>query len=200
MRSSLHLQQCPACLVRLNWMVCKMGVKWPYSCCFVVCCFQDLFKYHFCVVPIQLLFFFFFLSKPVVGIQVLQPYCSTDMATTWKKSILFYQRSNFHVIDNVSVAVHVFPIRVLISLSVDEIVPPGYGNCSSNFRGWPFNVDIAPSTCTLFYLRSSRSQCFLLLAPGYAAGIWLGQVYLQEAQDHLRLSSPLWNIVDSSSF
>ena len=38
------LQQCPACLVRFILMVLVIGVKWPYSCCFVRCCFQDLFN------------------------------------------------------------------------------------------------------------------------------------------------------------
>ena len=33
--SSLHLQQCPACFVRLNWMVLDIGCRWPYSYCFV---------------------------------------------------------------------------------------------------------------------------------------------------------------------
>ena len=32
-----------ACLVHLTWIV-FMGGRWPYSCCFVECCFQDLFK------------------------------------------------------------------------------------------------------------------------------------------------------------
>ena len=44
MSSSLLLQLCPACLVRLNWMVLEMGGWWPYSCCFVGCCFQDSFN------------------------------------------------------------------------------------------------------------------------------------------------------------
>ena len=44
MNSSLLLQQCPACLVHLTWMVWEMGGRWPYNCCFMVCCFQDLFK------------------------------------------------------------------------------------------------------------------------------------------------------------
>ena len=35
MRSSLLLQQCPACLVRLTWIVFVMGGRWPYSWCFV---------------------------------------------------------------------------------------------------------------------------------------------------------------------
>ena len=44
MSSSLLLQQCPVCLVRLTWIVFMMGGKWPYSWCFVGCCLQDLFN------------------------------------------------------------------------------------------------------------------------------------------------------------
>ena len=44
MSSSLLLQQCPACLVRLTWIVFRMGGRWPYSWCFVGCCLQDLFN------------------------------------------------------------------------------------------------------------------------------------------------------------
>ena len=43
MSSSLLLQQCPACLVRLIWIVEVMGGRWPYSWCFVGCCRLDLF-------------------------------------------------------------------------------------------------------------------------------------------------------------
>ena len=44
MSSSLLFQQCPACLVRLTWMVFVMGGRWPYSRCFVGCYCQDLFN------------------------------------------------------------------------------------------------------------------------------------------------------------
>ena len=44
MSSSLRLQQCPACLVRLTWIVFVIGGRWPYSWCLVGCCRQDLFK------------------------------------------------------------------------------------------------------------------------------------------------------------
>ena len=44
MSSSLLLQQCLACLVRLTWIVFVMSDRWPYSCCFVGCCLQDLFN------------------------------------------------------------------------------------------------------------------------------------------------------------
>ena len=44
MSSSLLLQKCPACLVRLTCIVFVMGGKWPYSWCLVGCCHQDLFN------------------------------------------------------------------------------------------------------------------------------------------------------------
>ena len=44
MSLSLLLQQCPACLVRLTWIVFVIGGRWPYSWCLVGCCHQDLFK------------------------------------------------------------------------------------------------------------------------------------------------------------
>ena len=44
MISSLLLQQCPACLVRLTWIVFVMGGRWPYSWYLVGCCRQDLFN------------------------------------------------------------------------------------------------------------------------------------------------------------
>ena len=46
MSSSLLLQQCPACLVRLTWIVFAMGGRWPYSWCLVGCCHQDLFNIY----------------------------------------------------------------------------------------------------------------------------------------------------------
>ena len=53
MSSSLLLQQCPACLVRLAWIVFVMGGRWPYSWYLVECCCQDLFNIarncHMCV-------------------------------------------------------------------------------------------------------------------------------------------------------
>ena len=44
MSLSLLLQQCPACLVRLTWMVFVIGGRWPYSWCFLGCWRQDLFN------------------------------------------------------------------------------------------------------------------------------------------------------------
>ena len=44
MSSSLLLQLCPACLVRLTWIGFVIGGRWPYSWCLVGCCYQDLFR------------------------------------------------------------------------------------------------------------------------------------------------------------
>ena len=44
MNSSLLLQQWPACLVRLTWIVFVMGGRWLYSWCLAGCCRQDLFN------------------------------------------------------------------------------------------------------------------------------------------------------------
>ena len=46
MSSSLLLQQCPACLVRLTWIVFVIGGRWPYSWCLVGCCCQDFSGLH----------------------------------------------------------------------------------------------------------------------------------------------------------
>ena len=42
--SSLLLQQCPACLVRLAFIAFVIGGRWPYSWRLVGCCCQDLFN------------------------------------------------------------------------------------------------------------------------------------------------------------
>ena len=42
-KSLMLLQQCPACLVRLTWIVFVMGGRWSYSWCLVGCCRQDFF-------------------------------------------------------------------------------------------------------------------------------------------------------------
>ena len=44
MSSSLLLQQCSACLVRLTRIVLVMAGRWPYSWCLVGCCPLDLFN------------------------------------------------------------------------------------------------------------------------------------------------------------
>ena len=44
MSPSSFSQLCPAYLALLSWMLSETGSKWPYCCCFVRCCFQDMIK------------------------------------------------------------------------------------------------------------------------------------------------------------
>ena len=53
--SSLLLQQCPACLVRLAWIVFVMGGRWPFSWCLMRCCCEHLLNKswrHSCVIAV----------------------------------------------------------------------------------------------------------------------------------------------------
>ena len=42
--SSLLLRQCPACLVRLTWIVFVIDDRWPYSFSFMGYCLQESLK------------------------------------------------------------------------------------------------------------------------------------------------------------
>ena len=48
------------------------------------------------------------------------------------------------MIDKVSIAVHAFPMRVLTSFLVDEILLPWYVNWSTNFKGSSALMEMAP--------------------------------------------------------
>ena len=52
---------------------------------------------------------------------MVHQYSSTGKAAAWKKS-------DFRMIDNLSIAVHAFSVRMLTSLSVDELLLPRYVN------------------------------------------------------------------------
>ena len=140
MNSPFLLQQCPACLVRLTWM----GGKWPYSCYFAGCCFQDFFTFarsNLVQFPSS------FLSIRFVTIHVVHPYSYIDTAATWKKSrFILSNRSDFHIINGLSIAIHAFGRRISTSLSVDEMLLPRYVNLSTNFRGPPISVEGAIPT------------------------------------------------------
>ena len=83
----LLLQQCPTYLVRLIWMVLEMGGRWLFCCCFVGCCFQDLFNIA-CRILVQFLSSFF--SMHLVSVHVVHPCSRTDMTAAWKKSAFYF--------------------------------------------------------------------------------------------------------------
>ena len=122
MSSTLLLQQCPACLVRLTWIVFVIGGRWPYSWCLVGCCRQDLFKIARSIL-VQLPSSFF--SNCFVRVHVVHPYSSIDSTAAWKKlRFILLVRSDFHIIDSLLIAVHAFVNLVPMSFSVDATLLP----------------------------------------------------------------------------
>ena len=94
MSSFLLLQQCPACLVRLTWIVFVIGGRWPYSWCLVGCCHQDLFKIARNILVWLPSSFF---SSRFVRVHVVHPYSSIDATAAWKKlRFILSVRSDFH--------------------------------------------------------------------------------------------------------
>ena len=73
---------CSTCLVHLTWKVLERGGGWPYSCCWVECCFQDLFNIACCIL---VHFPSSFFSIHLVSIHVVHPYSNIDTTAAWKK-------------------------------------------------------------------------------------------------------------------
>ena len=108
----------------------------------------------------------------------LQSYNFTDKATARKNShFISSQRSYFHMVDNLSIAVHAFPMCRSISLSIAELLLPKYMNWFTDFTGLTSNEKLAPFGLKhmTVYLPLRRDHCFLLLAPGYAAEFGLSR-------------------------
>ena len=107
-----------------------------------------------------MLFSFSLFSMRFVSVHVVHPLNSIDTTAVRKKSsFILSDRSNFHMIDSLLIAVHAFVKRILTLLSVDETLLPRHVNLSINFRGPPFWVEMAPSRLKLMYsvcLRSHR--------------------------------------------
>ena len=122
MSSSLLLQQCPACLVPQTWIVFVTGGRWPYSWCFVEFASRTcsiLLAAFLCNCPLA------FFSGRFLSVQVVHPYYSIDTTAAWKKlRFILSDWSDFHMIDSLSIAIHAFVSRVLISFSIDETLLP----------------------------------------------------------------------------
>ena len=67
-----------------------------------------------------------------------------DTVTAWKKPrFILSDSSGFYIIDNLSLTFYAFAWRILISLSVDEILLLRYVNLSS--KSLPLRVNMALS-------------------------------------------------------
>ena len=87
MSSSLLLQQCTPCLLRLIWMVFEMSGRRPYSCYFVGYCLQDLFHI---VRRLLVQFLSSFFSILFVSVHVVHPYGNIDSTAVWKKLAFYF--------------------------------------------------------------------------------------------------------------
>ena len=133
--SFLLPQQWPTCLVRLSWTVLEIGGRCPYNCCFMGCCFQDLFNTARSTL-LQLPSSFF--SIRFVSVHLVHPYNRIDTTSPWKKSRFILSDSlDFPIINNLSIVAHTFARRILVLFSIDETQLPRYMNWSSTFKSKP---------------------------------------------------------------
>ena len=117
-----------------------MGGKWPYSCCFVGCCLQDLFSIA-CSILVYLPSSFFSIRSD--SVYVVHPYSAIDSTAALKKlCFILSVRSDFHMTDILSMAVHAFAKRVLMSVSVNEIMLPRSVNLTTSFRKQLFSKEM----------------------------------------------------------
>ena len=66
-----------------------------------------------------------FFSSRLVSVHVVHPYSSIDTTAAWKKlRFILSVRSDFHMIESLSIAVHAFVSHVSMSFSVDETLLP----------------------------------------------------------------------------
>ena len=99
----------------LGWFV---GGKWLYIWCFVGRRFQDLFKTE-CSILLEFPSNFF--SKHFKDL-VVQPYSSTDIATTWMNSnFIPSERSDFHMIVMLLIVFFVLPMCML-TLFLENVI------------------------------------------------------------------------------
>ena len=75
----------------------------------------------------------------------MHPYSSIDTIAAWKKlRFILSVRSDFHMIDSLSIAVHAFVSRMSMSFSVDETLLPKLVNLSTSFRELPSSAEMSP--------------------------------------------------------
>ena len=163
-----------------------MGGRWSYSWFFGGYCFQDLFNIVLSMLE-QLPSSIFFLR--LVSVYVVHLYYRNDSTTAWKElRFILSDRFDFHMIENLSIAVHAFVSGILVSFSVDRTLLPRYVNLSTSIIEPPLSVEMSPlwlkhmDSC----LNSHGGLCLLLPGPDYTAGIRPGQVYLLEVLSHQR--------------
>ena len=95
---------------------------------------------HSCVIVSS-----FFFCIRLGGVHEVHPYSSTDTAAALKKlPYNLSDRSDFHMTDNLSIAIHAFATSVLVSFLVHKTLLPWCVKLSTSFRETPFIMEILP--------------------------------------------------------
>ena len=125
----------------LSWLsygiLCEMGGKQLYSCCFVG--LPGLIQKQHEI----LLYSFHIAFSPSIFLNSKR--CNHTRVLTRLQFFIFAERSEFHVVVNLSIAIHTLPMCIMTSLSVNEILLPRYMSWSSNLWGSSFNEEMASS-------------------------------------------------------
>ena len=123
------------------------------------------------------------------------------MTAAWKLLRFFWLvRSDFHITDNLSIAVHAFACHVLMFISVDETLLPRLENLSTSFRELTFSLVMSPLWLKRMYSVLSTLKWRPMPATAGSRNVarcWLVQVYLPEELCYRRHPRPLlfmWGI------
>ena len=99
----------------------------------------------------------------------MHPYSRINTTTAWKKlRFILSDKFDFYMIDNLSISIHAFASRILMSFSVYETLLLRYVNLSISFRELPFRVEMSPFWLKHMYSvfscihRVANSTCYLL--------------------------------------
>ena len=116
---------------------------------------------------------FFFIR--FVSVYVVHPYSSIDTTASWKKlhSILSV-KSDFNMTDRLSIALHAFASRVLMSVSVDETWLPRQVKLSTSFRELQFSVEMSP-----VFVTKERRLYFMFTLHIFKACDWIYTYYFE---------------------
>ena len=128
-------------------MICEIGGKWLYISCFVGCRVQNFFETARSILACLPSNFFSTIS---LRVNLVHLYGSTETVTVLKETrFILTEKSDFYIIDYLSIAIRAFVRLILKMISVDEILLPRYVNLPTNFRGLPLKVDM--KSCFLKY-------------------------------------------------
>ena len=91
---------------------------WFYRWVVVVCCFLDLLNMA-CNILVQFSVCFF--SPRFVSVYVEDHYKTIDITIAWKKfRFILSVKSDFYMMESLSIAIHDLARRILLSISVDK--------------------------------------------------------------------------------